>query len=63
MIQFNIPTMSCGHCVKAVTEAVHEVDPQAKVDVNLDTKKVDVDSAADRQRIVRALVEAGYSPA
>lgn len=63
MIQFNIPTMSCGHCVKAVTEAVHEVDPKAKVDVNLDTKKVDVDSAADRQRIVRALVEAGYSPA
>jgi copper chaperone len=63
MIQFNIPSMSCGHCVKAVTQAVHEVDPQAKVDVNLDTKKVDVESGADRQKIVDALVEAGYQPA
>ena len=63
MIQFNIPSMSCGHCVKAVTQAVHEVDPQAKVDVNLDTKKVDVESGADRQTIVDALDEAGYQPA
>jgi copper chaperone len=63
MIQFNIPSMSCGHCVKAVTQAVHEVDPQAKVDVNLDAKKVDVESGADRQKIAQALVEAGYQPA
>jgi copper chaperone len=63
MIQFNIPSMSCGHCVKAVTQAVHEVDPQAKVDVNLDTKLVQVDSTAERQKIVGALAEAGYAPA
>ena len=29
MLEFNIQAMSCGHCVKAITEAVHEVDPQA----------------------------------
>lgn len=63
MIQFNIPSMSCGHCVKAVTQAVQEVDPQAKVDVNLDTKIVQVDSTAERQKIVSALAEAGYQPA
>jgi copper chaperone len=63
MIQINIPSMSCGHCVKAVTQAVHEVDPQAKVDVDLDTKKVVVDSTAERQKIVAALTEAGYEPA
>ena len=63
MIEFNIPQMSCGHCVKAVTEAVHEVDPKAKVDVNLGTKKVNVDSQAERQKIVDALAEAGYAPA
>ena len=63
MIQFNIPQMSCGHCVKAVTEAVHQVDPQAKVDVDLASKKVDVQTHADRQKIVAALAEAGYEPA
>ena len=63
MIQFNIPSMSCGHCVKAVTQAVHEVDPKAKVDVDLASKHVNVDTQADRGKIVEALAEAGYQPA
>ena len=63
MIQFNIPQMSCGHCVRAVTEAVREVDPQAKVDVDLAAKKVSVESQAERQKLVDALAEAGYAPA
>lgn len=63
MIQFNIPQMSCGHCVRAVTEAVHEVDPQAKVDVDLASKQVQVESAAEREKIADALAEAGYAPA
>ena len=63
MIEFNIPQMSCGHCARAVTEAVQEVDPQAKVDVDLATKKVSVESQAQRQKLVEALSEAGYAPA
>ena len=63
MIQLNIPSMSCGHCVKAVTEAVHDVDPQAQVQVNLDTKQVQVESTADEKKIVASLAEAGYQPA
>jgi copper chaperone len=63
MIQFNIPQMSCGHCVKAVTEAVKEVDPQARVDVDLASKKVTVETQADRQKLVDSLAEAGYQPA
>jgi copper chaperone len=62
MIQFNIPQMSCAHCVKAVTEAVREVDPQAKVEVDLASKQVSVDSQAQRQKIVESLSEAGYRP-
>jgi copper chaperone len=63
MIQFNIPQMSCGHCVKAVTEAVKEVDPRALVEVDLASKQVSVESHADRQKIVESLAEAGYAPA
>lgn len=62
MIRFNIPQMSCGHCVKAVTEAVREADPQAKVEVDLASKNVAVESTADRGRIAQALAEAGYAP-
>lgn len=62
MIEFNIPQMSCGHCVKAVTQAVKEVDAQAQVNVDLSTKKVSVQSDAPRDKLVGALAEAGYAP-
>jgi copper chaperone len=63
MLEFKIPAMSCGHCVKAVTEAVHEVDPQAAVQVDLASKQVTVQTAAARDAVVAALAEAGYMPA
>jgi copper chaperone len=62
MIQFNIQAMSCGHCVKAVTEAVKSVDPHATIDVDLATKRVLVESQAQREKLVEALTEAGYRP-
>jgi copper chaperone len=62
MIEFDVQAVSCGHCVRAVTEAVREVDPAAKVDVDLDRKKVTVESSADRATLARALSEAGYPP-
>jgi len=63
MIQFSIPQMSCSHCVRAVTEAVKEVDPQATVDVDLASKKVNVESQAERDRLIESLTAAGYAPA
>ena len=62
MIEFEVQALSCGHCVRAVTEAVQEVDPGARVDVDLERKKVSVQSAADRAALARALTEAGYPP-
>lgn len=63
MHQFSLPQMSCGHCVKAVTETAHEVDPQAKVEVDLAAKQARIESAQPRERFVAALTEAGYQPA
>jgi len=63
MLEFNIPAMSCGHCVKAVTEAVHEVDPKAQVQVDLARKRVQVQTEAARAPVAAALTEAGYAPA
>ncbi|MES2785549.1 MAG: heavy-metal-associated domain-containing protein [Pseudomonadota bacterium] len=63
MLEFQIPDMSCGHCVGAVTKACHEVDPAAKVNVDLAGKKVSIDSSVEPQRFSDALAEAGYPPA
>ena len=60
MIEFNVEGMSCNHCVKAVTEAVRSVDPAARVDVDLSSHTVKVDSAAPREAVAAALDEAGY---
>jgi len=62
VIEFQVPALSCGHCVRAVNEAVKEVDPQARVDVDLETRKVNVESNAARAQLVEALTEAGYPP-
>jgi copper chaperone len=60
MTTLDVKGMTCGHCVKAVTNAVHEVDSQAKVDVDLASGTVQVDSKAPPGRIEQAIVEAGY---
>jgi len=62
MLNFEIPAMSCGHCVRAITEAVHAVDPTAEVKTDLPTHRVDVQTSATREAVVAQLVEAGYTP-
>ena len=54
--------MTCGHCVRTVTQAVQQVDPQARVTVDLPAHRVLVDTAKTREAIAAALVEAGYPP-
>ncbi len=57
---FDVQGMSCGHCEKAVTQAVKSVDPAAVVKVDLATGKVEVQSAKDREAIAKAIAEEGY---
>ena len=38
--RFHVPGMSCGHCVRSVTEAVQGIDPSARVAVDLQAKTV-----------------------
>jgi copper chaperone len=61
MNEFIVAGMTCGHCVQAVTAALHGVDPAADVAVNLATKRVTVRSDADRKRLEASIQEAGYA--
>ncbi len=60
MYQLTVEDMTCKHCVGRVTKAVQEIDGAAKVDIDLPTKKVSIDSRADLDRIVQAIDAAGY---
>ena len=57
---FQVQGMTCGHCVKAVTEAVKTIDPKAEVQVDLASGKVQVQSEQDRAAIAGAIEEEGY---
>ncbi|MBL8333992.1 MAG: heavy-metal-associated domain-containing protein [Rubrivivax sp.] len=63
MLEYTVPALSCGHCARAVTEAVHEVDPGARVEVDLTAKQVRVETRESTERVQAALSEAGYPPA
>ncbi|MEO6626621.1 MAG: heavy-metal-associated domain-containing protein [Burkholderiaceae bacterium] len=63
MHEFTITDMSCGHCVGVITKTVQRLDPKAKVETDLASKKVRVESSQPRDAIVHALDEAGYTPA
>jgi Cu+-exporting ATPase len=60
MYELTVEDMSCGHCVGRVTKSVQAVDKEAKVSVDLATKKVKIDSTADLDTIAQAIDAAGY---
>jgi copper chaperone len=62
MIQFQVGDMTCGHCVARITQAVKDVDGAARIDVNLDTKRVSIESAHAAGEFSAAISEAGYTP-
>lgn len=57
---FQVEGMSCGHCVRAVTGAIREVDPDAAVQVDLASGTVDIASDRPRDQLADAIREAGY---
>ena len=60
MYEFDIPDMSCGHCVGTVTQAIKSVDPAAVANVDLSKRKATVETEADPGTIGAALDEVGY---
>lgn len=61
MYVFNVQGMTCGHCVKAVTQAVHAQDGNARVEVDLAANQVRVDSGLSAPQIITAIEEEGYA--
>ena len=60
MMQFRIPDMDCGGCVKKVTQAVQSVDPKAVVNASLATREVSIETTGNEADIIKALEEFGY---
>ena len=55
-----IEAMTCGHCVRAITEALRGLDPGAQVEADLAKNQVDFRGNADTAAVRGAIEEAGY---
>lgn len=60
---FTVTGMTCGHCERAVTQAVQQVDPQAQVVIDRTQNRVQVESSQPREALARAIAEEGYAVA
>ncbi len=58
---FDVKGMTCGHCERAVTQAVKAVDPAAEVKIDRAVGKVEVQTDQAREVIAQAIAEEGYA--
>jgi len=63
MIELHLPDMTCGHCVRTITEVARRLDPQADVQTDLSTHRARFQTEADPQALRKALEEEGYPAA
>ncbi|MNZ93242.1 Copper chaperone CopZ [compost metagenome] len=57
---FKVQGMSCGHCVRAITQAVQARDQAADVQVDLAAGEVRVASRLAEEQVLEAIREEGY---
>jgi copper chaperone len=60
---FQVQGMTCGHCEKAVQQAIRQVDPQAQVQIDRPQGRVVVTSPAAAEALKAAIREEGYAVA
>ncbi len=63
--EFSVPSMSCQHCVNAITTEVSQLPGVQKVEVDLSSKRVRVEAGEQvtPAAVVAAINEAGYDDA
>lgn len=56
-----VDNMSCQHCVNAITKAINDIDPKAKITIDLAKHEVDIEGGTiSQEAAIAAINEAGY---
>jgi copper chaperone len=58
---FNVQGMTCGHCVRAITNVIKGEDPAADVQIDLAKGEVRVQSQLADEQVIGLIEEEGYS--
>jgi len=63
MFAFEVNDMTCGHCASTITKAVKTIDPGADVQIDQGRHLVSVATTSDAGVVLKAIADAGYTPA
>lgn len=62
-MKYSVSPLTCGACVRTITNALQSVDPSATVSVDLEAGTVDADGVFDADAVIAALATQGYRAA
>ena len=60
---FQVSGMTCGHCERAVQQAIEQVDAQAQTTIDRTSGRVVVQSLSAREALAHTIQEEGYTVA
>lgn len=60
-MKFTVEGMHCGHCVGAITRAIHALNADARVDVDLGAGTVVVIGDLSAEQAAAAIAAEGYA--
>ncbi|MFZ4378497.1 MAG: heavy-metal-associated domain-containing protein [Polynucleobacter sp.] len=60
MLTLKVSGMTCGGCINAVTRAVQTQDPQAKVQADLVTQIVNLETTLSPEQASQLITDAGF---
>lgn len=60
MLSLKVSGMTCGGCINAITRAVQSQDPQAKVQADLATQTVNLETSLSSKQASQLITDAGF---
>ena len=60
MLNLKVSGMTCGGCINAVTRAVQSEDPAAKVQADLATQTVALETSLSVEKAAQLITDAGF---
>ena len=61
MSQFRVPDIHCDGCIRSLTSAVRDLDGNATLSADLETKLVRIETTADDHAVAEAIRDAGFT--
>ena len=60
MLSLRVSGMTCGGCINAVIRAIQAQDPTAKVQADLATQKVTLETSLSAEKAAQLITDAGF---